>query len=113
MLPEYRVNTDPARSRDIDQISLPELLSAIVEAAEGCGSFDSESAPRMIASMFGFSRPGERIKTVTDQVLEIALEQGLIRTENGRFVKGGRPTVDDGATRGIRTPGLLFTRQVP
>ncbi len=87
VLPEYRVPSDPSKARDIDSIPLPELLSAICEAADSYGSFDRASAPKIIANMFGFSRPGERIKTVTDQVLDIAVQTGILKEDCGRFVK--------------------------
>ena len=87
VLPEYRVPSDSSKARDIESIPLPELLSAINEAAESYGSFDRETAPKVIASMFGFSRSGDKIKAVTDSVLDIAVMEGLLKEDCGRFVR--------------------------
>lgn len=87
VLPEYRVPSDPSKAREIDYIPLPELLSAFAEAAESYGPFDRVSAPRILATMFGFSRPGERIRQVAEEVLEIAVGTGVLKEEGGRFVR--------------------------
>ncbi len=81
----FRVSSDPSAMRDIDSIPMPELLSAIADAVDRFGSFEVEAAPRVIASQFGFSRSGDRIREVVNEAMVFALEDGLVVKENGRY----------------------------
>ena len=81
----YRVPVVPEESRDIDCIPIEEILSCIDEAVKRYGSIEQESAAKVIAAMFGFSRTGDRIREIVGEAFEQALMDGIVVLENGRY----------------------------
>ncbi len=81
----YRVPVVPEEARDIDCIPVEEILSCIDEAVKRYGSMEKDSAPKVIAAMFGFSRVGDRIREIVGEAMEQALLDGIVVLENGRY----------------------------
>jgi hypothetical protein len=81
----YRVPARQEDAREIDCIPLEEILSCIAEAIMSSGSMDKESVPKAVAAMFGFARTGDRIREIVGAALEMAMEDGLVILENGRY----------------------------
>ena len=81
----YRIADKEEDSRDILQIPLAEIVSAIVETVSNSGSIPEADAPPAVGRTLGFSRCGTNVRDVIGRALECAVDDERIRLKDGRY----------------------------
>lgn len=75
--------------RDLSEVAPIELLNALRDVLEMANSLTDDEAVREVALMFGVEKVTARVREHLSKVLELALSESMIRTENGRLYSTG------------------------
>ncbi|MDO5522832.1 MAG: DUF3320 domain-containing protein [Bacteroidia bacterium] len=81
-LKNYRSNMYEKRA--MEDIAPEELVIAIEEAVQENLSINEEELRRYIANLFGFAKVGKNIDALLRYAINLAVEKGKIKRENGR-----------------------------
>lgn len=82
-LRNYRAND--LEKRSIEDIAPEELITAIVETVNQNLSIDKEELMRYVNNLFGYTKVGKNIDTLLRYAINLAVEKGLVKRENGRI----------------------------
>lgn len=82
---QYRIADNEEDSRDILQIPLEEIVSAIVETVSDSGSIPEADVPSAVGRTLGFSRCGTNVRDVIRRALECAVNDEKIHLKDGRY----------------------------
>ena len=75
----YRINS----KRDILDIPILEVMSAARYAIEQQISMPTEDLKRLTSQLLGFSRKGNNLDMVTEQTIQLLIDQGIFSHANG------------------------------
>ena len=81
----YRVG-DRETNRDITQVPLAEIVNAIVDTIGQSGSLTGESIIPAVGRALGYSRSGNNVKAIIGEAVKVAVDDGRIRSEDGRYL---------------------------
>ena len=81
----YRVG-DRETNRDITQVPLAEIVNAIVDTVGQSGSLTGESIIPAVGRALGYSRSGNNVKAIIGEAVKVAVDDGRIRSEDGRYL---------------------------
>ena len=81
----YRVG-DRETNRDITQVPLAEIVNAIVDTVGQSGSLTEESISPAVARALGYSRSGTNVRAIIGDAVDMAVRDGRIRCEDGRYL---------------------------
>lgn len=81
----YHVAADSSQLLDISEISLPELINAIIDALEKSGSISEKDMVTTVSRLLGYEHTTSTNRSILKEALEIAVSERIIMLSKGRY----------------------------